>query len=51
MGAKEGRIQFNKNVSANPEEIKSIKRILEKGVEMYYQLVPGEKAVDVKKFL
>lgn len=51
MGAKEGRKRFNKNVSASPEEIESIKRILGKGVEMYFQLVPGEKAEDVKKLV
>lgn len=51
MGAKEGRKRFNKNVSASPEEIESIKRILGKGVEMYFQLVPSEKAEDVKKLV
>jgi PTS system mannose-specific IIB component len=51
MGAKEGRNKFNKNVSASPKEVESIKRILGKGIAMYYQLVPSEKADDVKKFL
>ena len=51
IGAKEGRKRFNKNVSASPEEVTSIKRILERGVEMYYQLVPEEKADDVKRLL
>lgn len=51
MGAKEGRNRFNKNVSASPEEVECIKRILEKGVSMYYQMVPNEKAVDVKKII
>ena len=51
MGAKEGRHRFNKNVSASSEEIASIRRILEKGIPVLYQMVPGEKAVDVKKFL
>lgn len=51
MGAKEGRNRFNKNVSASPKEVECIKRILEKGISMHYQLVPSEKAVDVKKLL
>lgn len=51
MGAKGGRKRFNKNVSASPEEVECIKRILKKGTDMYYQMVPGEKAQDVKKFL
>ena len=51
MGAKEGRSRFNKNVSASSKEVECIKRILEKGVSMYYQMVPNEKAVDVKKII
>ena len=51
MGAKEGRSRFNKNVSASSNEVECIKRILEKGVSMYYQMVPNEKAVDVKKII
>lgn len=51
MGAKGGRKRFNKNVSASPEEVECIKRIIGKGTDMYYQLVPNEKAQDVKKFL
>lgn len=51
IGAKEGRKRFNKNVSASPAEVECIKRIIDKGVEMYYQLVPSEKAVDVKKLI
>lgn len=51
MGAKEGRSRFNKNVSASPKEVESIKRILGKGTAMFFQLVPAEKAEDVKKFV
>lgn len=51
MGAKEGRMRFNKNISASPMEIECIKRIMSKGIAMYYQLVPAEKAIDVKKLL
>ncbi|AEE90477.1 PTS system sorbose subfamily IIB component [Tepidanaerobacter acetatoxydans Re1] len=51
MGAKKGRSRFNKNVSASSEEVECIRRILEKGVPMYYQMVPSEKAVDVKKII
>lgn len=51
MGAKEGRNRFNKNVSASPKEVETIKRILGKGIPMLYQLVPSEKAEDVKKYL
>ncbi len=51
MGAKEGRKKFNRNVSASSEEVDSMKRILEGGTEIYYQLVPTEAAVNVSKLL
>lgn len=51
MGAKEGRNRFNRNVSASPEEVETIRRILARGVEMFYQLVPEERAEDVKKLI
>ena len=51
MGAKPGRNRFTKNVSASPEEVSSIRRIVEGGIEVLYQLVPGEIPVNVKKFL
>ncbi|MDD4296969.1 MAG: PTS sugar transporter subunit IIB [Ruminiclostridium sp.] len=51
MGAKEGRNRFNRNVSASPKEVESFKRIMGKGIPMHYQLVPSDKAEDVKKFV
>ncbi len=51
MGAKKGRKTFNRNISASDEEIESFKRIMDKGTEMVYQLVPGDKAVNVRNLL
>ena len=51
MGAKPGRKTFNKNVSANEEETECFKRIIEGGVEIYYQLVPNDKEVNIRKML
>lgn len=51
MGAKEGRKRFNRNVSASPEEVECFKRIMGKGITIHYQLVPSDKAEDVKKFV
>ena len=51
MGAKPGRKTFNKNVSANEEETGCFKRIIEGGVEIYYQLVPNDKEVNIRKML
>ena len=51
MGAKPGRKTFNKNVSANEEETGCFKRMIEGGVEIYYQLVPNDKEVNIRKLL
>lgn len=51
MGLTAERKRFTKNVSATDEEIKCMKRIIEKGVSIDYQLVPSEKAVDIKKII
>lgn len=48
MGAKNGRKTFNRNVSASEEEVLCFKRIVEEGVEIFYQLVPNDKAVNIK---
>lgn len=51
MGMKAGRKRFNKNVSASEEEISSMKRIVSRGVDIDYQMVPKERPVNVKKLL
>ena len=51
MGAKEGRKKFNRNVSVSSEEAESMKRIIESGTEILYQLVPTETPTDVRKLL
>lgn len=51
MGAKEGRKRFNRNVSASPEELDTLKRIRQRDVEIYYQLVPGQRAEDIQKMI
>lgn len=51
MGAKNGRKTFNRNVSASEEEVKDFARIMEKGVDIVYQLVPDDKEVNVKKLI
>jgi len=51
MGMKAGRTRFNKNVSASPEETACMKRLVERGIDMQYQLVPRELPVNIKKLL
>lgn len=48
MGLKPGRNRFNKNVSASPEEVACMKRIVDRGIDMQYQLVPREIPIKIK---
>lgn len=48
MGMKPGRNRFNKNVSASPEEVACMKRIVDRGIDMQYQLVPREIPINIK---
>lgn len=51
MGAGPGRKRFHKNVSASETEIKSFKKIIESGVEIIYQMVPNDKALNTRSLL
>ena len=51
MASKAGRKKFNKNVSASEEEVACMKRIMERGTKMLFQLVPDETPVDVAKLV
>jgi len=47
MGMKPGRNRFNKNVSASPDEVACMKRIVDRGIDMQYQLVPREIPIKI----
>ena len=51
MGAKKSRKPFNRNVYANSEEVESFQRIIGRGVEVFYQLLPNDKAVAIMNVL
>jgi mannose/fructose/N-acetylgalactosamine-specific phosphotransferase system component IIB len=51
MGAKAGRKRFTKNVSASEEEIACMKRIIEGGTTIQFQLVPDERPTDISKLV
>lgn len=50
MGIRGDRKVFNRNVAANEEEVECMKRIVSKGSEMVYQLVPSDAPVDVRSY-
>ncbi|WP_058271042.1 PTS sugar transporter subunit IIB [Olsenella massiliensis] len=47
MGIRGNRRPFVKNVSASPEEVDAIERMREKGVRVFYQLVPEQGVTEV----
>lgn len=51
MGYKDGRKRLNKNVSASHEEIECMKRLVSKGIDLYYHLVPEEPPQSLDKVL
>ncbi|MBQ9621325.1 MAG: PTS sugar transporter subunit IIB [Atopobiaceae bacterium] len=51
MGIKTGRTKLNRNVSASEEEVNCMKRLVEKGAEVGYHLVPQESYVPLAKLL
>lgn len=51
MGIKAGRKKLNRNISANEEEVKCMKRLEEKGAKIQYQLVPDDSPVLFSKMV
>lgn len=51
MGAAPGRKTLYKNISISKEEREIFQRILDKGTNIFIQIVPDEKEVDIKKLL
>lgn len=51
MGAKEGRSVLYKNISTNPEENKNFLDLIEKGVNVFVQVMPQDKQVNVAEYI
>ncbi|HOG58902.1 MAG TPA: PTS sugar transporter subunit IIB [Anaerolineaceae bacterium] len=51
MGANNHRKTFNRNVSASADEIACFKRILEKGTDIVYQMIPSDKPAPIQAFI
>lgn len=51
MGLRGERTPFIKNVACAPDEIASIKHLLDKGVHVYYQLVPEQQVIEAKDYV
>ena len=51
MGAKVGRDPIYKNLAASPEEVKAIKDMIEEGRTVYFQTLPEQPKIDMKKLI
>ncbi|MBA5851595.1 PTS sugar transporter subunit IIB [Clostridium sp. cel8] len=51
MGAKHGRKQLYKNISISEEERAAFKELIDKNVNIFLQIVPDAKQIDVSKLL
>lgn len=51
MGAKEGRTTLYQYISTSPEEDKCFKRLIDKGVNVYVQIVPQNEKEPIKPLI
>ncbi|MBS6180469.1 PTS sugar transporter subunit IIB [[Clostridium] innocuum] len=51
MGLRDDRKKFYKNIAANDSELCCMQRIISKGTEIIYQLVPDEPSKNIKSLL
>ena len=51
MGAHEGRSVLYKNISTNPEENKNFLDLIQKGVNVFVQVMPQDKQVNVAEYI
>lgn len=51
MGIRDERTPFIKNVACSPEEKDSIKTMIDKGVRVYYQLVPEQQIIEAESYV
>lgn len=49
MGTSVGRKNVLRNIQISPEEIETLKEMNAKGVRIYFQIVPGDKRVELDK--
>lgn len=47
MGLRGERKPFVKNVSCSPDEIDSIRNMVKRGIHVFYQLVPDQRAIEI----
>lgn len=51
MGAKEGRSVLYKNISTNPQENEYFQELMKKGVNVFVQVMPQDKQVNIEEYI
>lgn len=51
MGAKKGRSVLYKNISTNPEENENFLKLLDKGVNVFVQVMPQDKQINIAEYI
>lgn len=51
MGIRDARKPFIKNVACDEDEVNSIRQMVEKGVHVFYQLVPEQRLIEITNLL
>ncbi|MDB1653529.1 PTS sugar transporter subunit IIB [Enterococcus durans] len=51
MGIRDERKPFIKNVACDEKEIEAIRNIVEKGIHVFYQLVPEQRLIEITNLL
>lgn len=51
MGIRDARKPFIKNVACDEAEVDSIRKMVEKGIHVFYQLVPEQRLIEITNLL
>lgn len=51
MGARKDRSQLYRNISASDDERECFKKIIRKGTEVFVQVIPEEKSINIEQYL
>lgn len=51
MGARKDRTQLYRNISASDEERNYFDKIIQSGTEVFIQVIPEEKSINIKQYL
>jgi PTS system mannose-specific IIB component len=51
MGIRDERKPFIKNVACDEAEVEAIRQMVDKGVHVFYQLVPEQRLIEITNLL